>query len=238
MMDHLVDLQREGLIRSIAGSNFPPITLRSIHGCGFCLDSHQMDCNILSPNSWNAEQRLAAADLDIPNVFSNPLAGGLLTNRFENQRFPPLSSEVGSVPRKQFARSLWKWTLARQRGKPLSDNVDIWTWGQYQKYVLPPLQNIARKYDVDVAAVALRWLLQMDQSRGAVVGCNMMKHSDIQKESVAKRLKSLRSTFCFELDEEDTETLNEIGGFDASASLGLEDGQDFGAMMNNRKLWL
>lgn len=236
-MDHLVDLQREGLIRSISGSNFPPSMLRSLYECGFRLDSNQIDCNILAPNTWNAEQRLIASDLDIPHVFSHPLAGGLLTNRFENQRFPPLSSEVGDAPRQQYTRALWLWSLAQQKGKVPSENTDKWTWQKYQKDVLPPLLHIALKYNVDVAAVALRWLLQLEGSRGAVVGCNMMNPSEIQKECVARRLKSWRSTFRFELDEEDLKRLNEIGGLDTTESQGL-DGDDLGNIMSNKKLWL
>lgn len=237
-MDHLVDLQREGLIRSISGNQFPPTTLRSLYECGFSFDSNQLDCNILSPNTWNAEQRLVAADLDIPHIFSKPLAGGLLTNRFENQMFPPLSSEVGRDARQKYSRILWLWSLAQENGNVPSEYVDIWTWNKYQKDVLPRLFYVALKYNVDVSAVALRWLLQLEGSRGAVVGCNMMNPSEIQNECVARRIRSWRNVFRFELDEEDLNQLNEVGGFDPTEPSFLPEGDDLGTMMNNKKLWL
>ena len=215
-MDHLVDLQREGLIRSISGNQFPPATLRSLYDCGFSLDRNQLDCSILAPNTWNAEQRLVASDLNIPHVFSKPLSGGLLTNRFENQMYPPLESEVGRDARQRYTRSLWLWSLAQEKGNVPSEYVDIWTWNKYQKDVLPQLFHIALKYDVDVAAVALRWLLQKEGSWGAVVGCKMMNPSEVENESVAQRIRSWRNVFRFELDDEDMKQLNEIGGFDPS----------------------
>ena len=239
VMDHLKELQREGLIRSIAGKNFPPSMLRSIHGCGFRLDNHQLDCNVLKPNTWDAEQQSVALDLELPTLFSNPLAGGLLTNRFVDQRFPPLSSDVGrAASQQQLSRTLWKWALEIKFDQLPSNPKyqDFWTWNQYQKDVLPVMQSIARKYDVDVAAVALRWLFQLDQSRGVVVGCKMMNHPDIQEEQVARRIKRLRETFTFELDNDDTDCLNEIGGFDKVT--GPEVGVDLGEMMSNKKLWL
>jgi len=244
VMDHLVDLQRDGLVRSVSGKNFPPTMLRSIHGCGFRLDSHQMDCNLLTnPNPWNAEHRSAASDLELPTLFSNPLAGGLLTNRFENQLFPPLESELETATsHEQLSRSLWKWALARSK-KPndvpsSKKQQDFWTWNQYQNNLLPVLYDIARKYEVGVATVALRWLYQMDQARGVVVGCNLMVDpDDIRKErEIRQRIKSWRKTFTFELDKDDIESINEIGGSGLDRS--LEDDMNINDMMRNKKLWL
>jgi aryl-alcohol dehydrogenase-like predicted oxidoreductase len=75
-------LQREGYIRSVAGKSLDWRLIQEAHRCGFCIDSNQVDGNLLDPaNLDSAEQRLACEDLGTKLLVAGPLAGGLLTGR-------------------------------------------------------------------------------------------------------------------------------------------------------------
>lgn len=242
MMDHLVELQRDGLVKSIVGKGFTQATLRLLNENGFQFDNHQTDINLMDPNFYNSQARLAASDLGQPLIASSPLAGGLLTDRWEARFFPPLSQEMATNSQhKHMMETLRKWGDMR-KDKDAQRPTEFQIWGQYQKKLLPKLENIARYHGVSMASVALRWALQLDHVGGTVVRCNMMKSEDDKPRSLSKRLKQLRSVFTFELSEDDMDRLWEISGVDKTRT---EQGQDDGdeeeelrKMMKNRSLWL
>jgi aryl-alcohol dehydrogenase-like predicted oxidoreductase len=233
-MDYLVDMQREGLIRSISGKNFPTTIMRSLEGCGYHLDSHRRNFHIISPDNNLKDYQLAASDLGTPNVFSSPLAGGLLTNQFDSRSFPPLSNEVGDVRHKLFTKTLkhWATSLKEQREGRGEDPISYpFAWARYQQSLLPTLRHIALKYRVSVASVALRWLLQTKHTGGTVVGFDMVKYAD-EVNGCTSRIQSLRNTFRFELDEEDLESIDSISGRIDRDDLYEE------VNLKNPKLWL
>ena len=241
-MDYLVDLQRDGLIKSISGRNFPSAALKSLYGCGFHLDSHQLDCNLLIRDPLSYEHRMAAQDLNLPHLFANPLCGGLLSRRFEDRMFPPLVSEVGRARSIQFRNSLQKWAKIKQHEDETPSVHEFLTWNHFQKHALPPIRDIASKYDVSTASVALRWVLQQNMCQGTVVGSKLVGDPDNKEECLSRRLKSFRDVFRFELDEEDLDILWKIADTDEVSFRNNETpnlyDDNLGKIMENKKLWL
>lgn len=238
MMDYLVDLQRDGLIKSISGANFPPSFVRSIHNAGFRFDVVQTNVNLLDPNLYDTKSQLLCSDLDIPMTLSNPLAGGLLTSKWQGLRYPPLSQEMAPGQHKHMTEMLRKWGNNRQIQS--EDFNEFSSWEKYQKELLPVLEHIALYHGVSMAAVALRWSLQLDHVGSTVVRCNMMREMDDRPRSLSTRLKQLRDVFRFELSKEDMDRLWDVSGVDKSVDRNGEDDEEdeLRSMMKNRSLWL
>lgn len=242
-MDHLVELQRDGLIKSIAGKGFTPMALRDLDRNGFRFDSHEMDINLLNSNHYyNAESKLAAADLDLPLLASSPLAGGLLTSRWHGKVYPPLSREMASPQQhKYILTALRKWCHTQQqtpsKSAPLSE---LQVWDQYQKKVLPLLDEISQYHEVSLASIALRWALQLDHVGNTAVRCNLMKEDEDIQGNLSRRLKHLRDVFRFELSGEDMDRLGELSKSpqsDMEKAMDEEE-EELRRMMRNRSLWL
>jgi hypothetical protein len=82
VLDCLQDLKREGYIRSVAGKSLDWRLVQEAHRCGFCIDSNQVDGNLLDPTTFdNPEQQLMCQDLGTKLLVAGPLAGGLLSGR-------------------------------------------------------------------------------------------------------------------------------------------------------------
>lgn len=237
MMDYLLDLQRDGLVKSIAGKDFSTATIRAIEGCGYHLDSHRSSFNMLTTDTSLVEHQLLASDVGTPNIFSNPLAGGLLTDRFAGQVFPLLSPEVGPGRHKLFINTLQKWARiqAQKQGEGDETIPYILAWNQYQNKFLPVLQHIALKYRVSIASVALRWTLQLEQSGGTIVGFDVMKEVENESGSLSKKMKSMRDVFRFELDDEDLEAIRTVSSI-VEDSWNSDQAQKLD--LDNPKLWL
>lgn len=243
-MNYLVDLQRDGLVKSIAGRNFPEKTMRALEGCGYHFDSHHLNFNILSSGANLPEYQLTASDLGTPNVFSNPLAGGLLTDMFEGHVFPPLSEKDGAVQSRLFTETLQRWagTQQQKEGQGNETVPYLIAWQQYQNKLLPRLRDIAQQYRVSIASLALRWVLQTEQTGGTVVGFDLAENADNDSSSCSPRqVRSLRDVFRFELDDEDLESILAVSGMKKGNLNDSQEGHeklDLAKAMTNPKLLL
>lgn len=231
-----MDLQRDGLVRSVAGrGTFPASLLREADACGFRIDFHQLPLNLLNPTKdYNAELLKQCKDTDTPLIVEDALAGGLLTDRHVNQPAEPYLFELEAREKPHMA-SLHSWAN-RRVGKAKS------SWPRFQKDVMGVLDNIALKHRVSVGTVALRWTLQLDSVTSALVGWEMYR------TDIFDYAKALREVFELELDEQDMERLweatgcekpnLETPGFDFENLDGLEEDDNGLFLPSNGKLWI
>lgn len=210
MLDCLVDLQRDGLIRSIAGKNMPHAFLREASVCGFAMDSNQITFNLLDPMRYTLDLRLACHDLGMNLLLSSPLAGGMLTNRFLDKRIEPPPWQLTPTERNNLSKVVTPW--ARKHSQ--TDR-----WRVYKGVMMETLEDVALKHRVSLASVALRWAMQLDHVASVVVACELGESSD---DRPFDRPRQLRQVFRFELDEEDMERL-----WDASGEADLRKTPDF-----------
>ncbi len=234
--EHLVDLQREGWIRSIGVRGFESEKLRRdvMNYFGDHIDFEEQEGNLLlpPPDLYKPQKNLH---------MSNALAGGLLTDLYNNDR-RRRKIDAPSGPQSLLTRDnmqlLKEWAKRRetQQTTTLSSGPIL---KQYQNDVVGQLSWIAMKHDVSISAVALRWTLECSTGEGPVVSSALAEIDfDDPRGDFPQKLIELRQVFRFQLDEEDREILSEI------SPLQIEEKQDFGEEgfpdidFNNPRLWL
>lgn len=251
VLDYLAELQREGLIRSITGRNLPAELLEQAHHCGFHLDSNQLDGGSLlkpleesSENNGNdiaSRRRRRRPSLQETMsktgtrlVLASPLAGGLLTERYLGKRLEPKPWEFASESERQqyFSKAVPRWFRQQQAAassiRTSGRKRDTSRWSTYQQQLLEPLQDIAWKHCVSIAAVSLRYVLQSQQyqqlqlqrryegcpddpfSLASVVISSRLGATCQNDENRWDRPQEWRQVFQFALDEEDMDRLRGI----------------------------
>ena len=125
---------------------------------------------------------------------SRPLMGGLLSNRYLEEMEEPLPSQL-TKSQKGHIKVIRKWA---KDGKELP-------WRMFHRHALNTLADIASKYEVSIAAVALRWAVEMEGAGSVVVGTQLLS-----REDSSHRPRALRDVFRFALDEKDKERIKVV----------------------------
>ncbi len=240
----LQEMQREGLIRSINGLNFPHHAIDEIEQNGFALDYNQVMGNLLDPSQYtNFVQNQSTTQLVVNGV----LGGGLLTNKFSNvpnaslnRLGEPIDGYMTSSELWHYKKSLNKVWVPAQRGRNMSSTRHRSNgWHLFQSKMMQSLQKIAYKHQVSIASVVTRWSMQLDQVGSVVVGSSLNTKYDNDGHPFT-RPNDLREAFSFELDEDDMDKLWEISGSSRVQPAG-SNMDDFGGDdidFSNTKLWL
>jgi diketogulonate reductase-like aldo/keto reductase len=258
VMDTLQDMQREGLIRSINGVNFPASALRQLKDCGFHLDTNQVTCNILDPNDYYGDLQKFCQEADLTErpmkiIRNSPLAGGLLADKFcrishrsRSRNGSPLAAYLTPSEEWSYKHALEGSWLKNfnARDRKSTDITKKGLWLPFENKVMETLYNIALKHRVDVAAVAVRWTMQQDHLGSVLVGTNLNARYDSERPFT--RPKDLRKCFALHLDEEDMDRLWSVSGAkplmnEYENDFGNEWGFDDPAVNfsnTNTKLWL
>jgi aryl-alcohol dehydrogenase-like predicted oxidoreductase len=151
----LAQLQREGLIAHLGGTNFDtPQTARMLDA-GVPLVSMQVQYSLLDRRP---EQSLVplARERGFRLLCYGALAGGFLTDAWLGR---PEPAEITN-------RSLIKYKLVID---------DFGGWDAFQA-LLRTLRGIADRHGVSVAAVATRWVMQREGVAAAIVGARYARH--------------------------------------------------------------
>ena len=267
----LLELQREGWIRSIVGSGIPTSMIQRIeYECSMKLDGNQICGNLIDPNEYI--QALRGKSISTPNRMkedlpppiittstqqgfihmTSPLAGGILSDTFlhwphdkRNSRGIPQwydtkPSSVSWHYRNSILRS-WKKSISYEKEqlylskKRTNGGIFLSTWQKFETIVLMTLQRIARKHEVSMSSVALRWALQSGHLASILIGTSFNANQGDDRPYI--RPKELRTVMTFQLDDDDMNELWTISGKheeDEYMDLNQEEYHDF----SNRKLWL
>ncbi len=178
---HLIDLQKAGKIRYIGVTNFDGSHLRELLDAGIPVVSNQVQYSILDQRPEKDLESIAQ-EHDISMLCYGTVAGGFLDERF-------LGIEEFEEPLEN--RSLVKYKLIIEEfgGMEL-----------FQK-VLNVLEKIARKHDVNIAEVAMQFILQKPRVAGVIIGARNTNHLE--------KIKSLRHLI---LDDEDIQDIHDVIG--------------------------
>ena len=241
----LSDMQREGLISSISGLNFPSHAISEIEKAGFSLDYNQFDCNLLNPTEYvEYMQHTKTSNEGYNNkraVLSSTLAGGLLTNRYSNIPRSLLNHQGVPFDKYMLPSEAWHYKHSLINSwipNQIQRNDRSYPWQVFQNEMMKVLEEIANKHQVSIASVVLRWSIQLDEVGCVVVGSSLNAHFDYNDRPYTRQ-NDLRQVFSFLLDEEDMDRLwNVCGGYELNQrfnNIADSDGEiDFG----NSRLWL
>lgn len=212
ILDALEDLKREGLVGTVSARNLPPTQLREAQLNGFEIHTNQLDLNLLNPTMYDTEHKLMCSDLGTSMIAASPLAGGLLSDRYRQHMFEPLSSELSRSGNRYLKTHMRDWNAR------FSDASKIRPWQRFHGTLLSALGSIALKHRVSISTVCLRWALQLNHVSSTSISQSLLNtntNSDEQLKT-SKLIKAYRNVFRFELDEEDMALMWELAGVEES----------------------
>lgn len=212
----LIDMQKEGLIRSINGLNFPSSAILELEKNGFDLDYNQITSNLLESSNYidHLRHMNLYQNYNRPVLVSSPLAGGLLTNRFANipssflnRKGSPVDNYFYPSEKSSFNNLFVQSWIPKHTRK--NDNQINHPWNIFTKEIMRVLEDIALKHQVSLATVVLRWSMQLDHVSSVVIGSSLNTKLG-NNDHLFTRQKDLRQVFALHLDEEDMTRLFEI----------------------------
>ena len=155
---HLHELQQAGKIRHIGVTNFDAAHLKEILDAGVPIISNQVQYSVLDHRPENDMNPLAR-EAGFHYLCYGVIAGGFLSDSYLNTSAPvePLEN-----------RSLTKYRLI------------IEEYGGYDLFqeLLLILHDLANKYEVGIAEIAARYILQKPNVGGIIIGARNRKHLD------------------------------------------------------------
>ncbi len=154
----LADLQRAGKIRHIGVTNFDAVHLHELLDAGIPVIADQVQYSVLDRRPEKSLVPLAL-DRDIGLLSYGTLAGGFISERYLGRPEPETASEN---------RSLIKYRLIIR---------EFGGWDLFQ-LLLRALKDIAERYGVGMAEVAIRYILQKPAVAGVIIGIRNDRHRD------------------------------------------------------------
>lgn len=151
---HLSDLQKQGKIRYLGITNFDGTHLKQILDAGVNIMSNQVQYSLFDRR---VERDFLKGDIRIPLLCYGVVAGGFLSDKYLYEAEPASPLEN---------RSLIKYRLI------------IEEFGGYELYLelLRLLRRIADEYKVDIADIAMRYILQKTDVAAIIVGVRHRGH--------------------------------------------------------------
>jgi aryl-alcohol dehydrogenase-like predicted oxidoreductase len=178
---HLTELQQSGKIRYVGVTNFDTPRIKEMLDAGVKITTNQVQYSVLD---CRVEKNMTALvqQHDIPFLCYGSVAGGFLSDRYLGTPDPIQPYEN---------RSLTKYRLI------------IDEFGGYELFqeLLKTLRNIANKYNVGIAEIASKYILQKPMVASVIVGARNNKH-----------LGSLKKLDDFNLDSDDLKSIAKITG--------------------------
>ncbi len=176
---HLSELQKQGKIRYIGVTNFDTARIKEMIDAGITISANQVQYSVLD-RRVEKEMTDLVQEHNIPYLCYGTVAGGFLSDRYLDAEDPPQPHEN---------RSLTKYRLIID---------EFGGYALFQK-TLHVLREIANQYQVGVAEVASKYILQKPIVGGVIIGARNRKH-----------LSALQQLDTFELDESDLKKIADI----------------------------
>ena len=153
---HLSDLQKSGKIRFLGLTNFDAKRTQEMLGAGVKFASNQVQYSVLDQRVEKNITPLAKKN-NTPYLCYGTVAGGFLSDRYLGASDPTQPFEN---------RSLTKYRLI------------IDEFGGYELFqsTLQALRNIADQYEVGIAEIACKYILQKPMVGGVIVGARNRNH--------------------------------------------------------------
>jgi len=242
MIDYLIDLQREGWIRSIGikGVGLPKLQQDIMTHFGGNIDFQQQEGNLLLPPLSPDFSSSACRSFRI----DNSLASGLLTDNYSNKYWHSKNNVRNSHPvlTNDNEHILNKWASQYQGRHTVSSSTSLAAWQLYQKKIVERLSWIALKHDVSMSTVALRWVLECsdvytgDDTKDGSIVSSAVADVNFDSKYLYQNPVEFRQVFRFQLDEEDKDILSRCSSYEDDNS--RKESKYSEIDLKNNALWL
>lgn len=181
-LKYLTELQQEGKIKHLALTNFDTKHLQIITEAGIKIVSNQVQFSVIDRRPLVNMVKYCEEN-DIKLLAYGTLCGSLLSDVYLGKK-EPNGMALNTVSLKKY-----------------KNMIDAWGgWTLFQK-LLKVLKTISHKYQVSIANVAVRYILEQSMVAGAIVGARLGLSEHIQDNA---------KIFDFKLDKEDYQQLNTV----------------------------
>ena len=180
-LHNLNELREQGLIRSLALTNFDSERLAEILDAGIPIVSNQVQYSLVDLRPAIAMQSLCL-DRGVKLLTYGTLCGGLLSERYLGQGEPARGA------------------LSTASLRKYKQMIDLWGgWAQFQRLLLA-LKGVADRYGASIANVAVRAILDRPAVAGVIVGARL---------GVVEHIAENLQTFSLRLDDADRAQIDE-----------------------------
>ncbi len=180
-LEILNDLREEGKIRHLSLTNFDTHHMKKIVDHGIPIVSNQIQFSVLDQRPL--VKMVPYCEKNGIHLFAyGTLGGGLYTERFYNQNSPRYTKLNTSSLQKYFG-------MVRSWG----------TWEQFQG-LLGVLHELAIKYEVSMANIAMRWVLEQPAVAGVIIGTRL---------SLSDHIQDTLNIYSFQLGKQDQQRIQE-----------------------------
>lgn len=179
---YLSELQKEGKIKHLGLTNFDTERLKIIHEAGIRIVSNQVQFSIIDRRP---EVRMIpfCQQHNIKLLTYGTLCGGFLSEKYLGEP-EPRNKDLNTISLKKY--------------KNMIDN-----WGSWQLFqeLLSVLKQIGNKYNVSIANVAVRYILDKPAVGGVIIGARL---------GLSEHLQDNARIFEFSLDADDNEKIDAV----------------------------
>jgi len=181
-IEYLDELRRDGAIAHLGLTNFDTEHVQEFINMGIEIVSNQVQYSLIDRRPEKGMMELCKAH-DIKLLAYGTLCGGLLSKKYLGQP-EPFNEQL-------YTASLYKY----------KNMIDRWGGWKLFQTLLKKLADIAKKYKVSIANVAVRYVLENPVVGGAIIGARL---------GISEHIEENARVFNFSLSPEDYDQINEI----------------------------
>jgi aryl-alcohol dehydrogenase-like predicted oxidoreductase len=182
-LKYLSDLQDKGIIKHLGLTNFDTERMEIMTDSDIHFVSNQVQYSIIDRRP---EVKMAAFCIkhNVSILAYGTICGGLMSERYLGRTQPPSGAELN--------------TLSLRKYKKM---IDAWGgWGLFQE-LLSTLNRIAQKYNVSIANVATRYILDKSAVAGVIIGARL---------GISDHINNNTQVFNFSLDKSDYNDIDAV----------------------------
>ncbi len=171
---YLQELKEEGIIKHLGLTNFDTAHLQIVVNSGIEIVSNQVCYSLLDQRATGKMSALCIKH-NVKLLAFGTVAGGFLSEKWLNKSEPPLNESL---------------TWSQMKYKRFIDAAG--GWDKFHS-LLKTLDSIAKKYNVGIANIASKYILENPAVAGVIIGARLGKSEHIQDND---------KLFSFQFDEE------------------------------------
>jgi aryl-alcohol dehydrogenase-like predicted oxidoreductase len=181
-LQYLQEIQQDGGIRHLALTNFDTKHMNEIYDAGIKIVSNQVQYSLLDQRP-SVLMAPAMLERNMQILAYGTLLGGFFSENWKGKDDP---KGFETVSQQKYYNMIRTWG----------------DWGLFQELLLA-MDKVAKKHEVSISNVAVRWVLEQPAVGGAIVGCRFgLKGKEHAEDN--------KRVFSFKLDEEDKMELKAV----------------------------
>ncbi|HZA07979.1 MAG TPA: aldo/keto reductase, partial [Nitrososphaeraceae archaeon] len=182
-LKYLSDIRDSGIIKHLGLTNFDTERMQIMVDSGIQIVSNQVQYSIIDSRP-EVKMIPFCMKHNISLLAYGSICGGLISERYLGKTQPPSTAELD--------------TLSLRKYKKM---IDAWGgWNLFQE-LLSTLKTIAQRYNVSIANVATRYILDKPAVSGVIIGARL---------GIVDHINNNKQVFNFSLDKSDYDAIDRI----------------------------